>query len=159
MKSKMNHSNAFVLEILLDILLFAILLTVALNMLIKAHHLTNRTRELHQAVSLCSDVADLYENGSGDFSKIVEVFPQARSTDSYLTIYFDQDFLPTDQSNAAYILTSTVVDSDQLEFAGSAIDISFADIDANDIYCLRACHFTGVTIKEFEETEGIVYVF
>ena len=59
MKSKMNHSNAFVLEILLDILLFSILLTVALNMLIKAHHLTNQTKELHNAVSIARIVKSI----------------------------------------------------------------------------------------------------
>lgn len=158
MKSKMNHSNAFVLEILLDILLFSILLTVALNMLIKAHHLTNQTKELHNAVSICSDIADIYEVGSGDFSEIQELFPEAKGTDSYITIYYDKEFKASSKENAEYILTAAIVSEDEINFAGSAIDIVFSDIDSNEIYTLRACHFNGLAMQEYEETEVVAYV-
>ena len=61
-----RHSKAslFLMEIMLNILFFSILVTICLQMFIKAHNLSDSTTVLHRAVSTCTSIAEVYQSSN-----------------------------------------------------------------------------------------------
>ena len=140
---KHQMANAFLLEILLDILLFAILLIVILNLFIKAHRLTNQTEQLHQAVSICADIADMYQSSDGQMDAIKAHYPNCNLSDAQSIIYLNDDFTEASRDEHKYKVVVSQVDASALAFNGSAIEIECFDADNHSIYKLRACHYNA----------------
>lgn len=132
---KYGHSSSslFLLEIILNILLFSVLLTTSLQIIMKAHTLTQKTSELHRAVTLCTNVANCFESGDGSLKSIREIYTSASTLGERVMIYFDNDFFECPKETATY-----------------AIEVSYSS-DAD----LIPARITGASITCTKETETI----
>ena len=62
MKHTHSKNSLFLMEIILNLLLFSVLLVVGLQFFIHAHTRTEETTQLHQAVSSCASVTACHYN-------------------------------------------------------------------------------------------------
>lgn len=141
---KSSGSSLFLLEIMVNILLFAVLLTICLQFFIKAHNLTNKTTELQRATTLCSSIASLYEAGDGGLDLIDEAYPNSVILDGHMILYLDQDFITCNLDDAVYIIT---ISNGENEDRIRSIDITCSTGD-REIYSITAKHYTQLHVAE-----------
>ena len=77
MRFQRSKSSLFLMEIILNILLFSVLLVVGLQFFIKTHLLTRETFDLQEAVTCSSNIASIYQSGDGSLDVIKEHYPNA----------------------------------------------------------------------------------
>lgn len=147
---KIRHSknSIFLLEILIDIMLFTLLVIVGLTFSIKAHNITKDTRLLHNAVNCCQNVSTVYSKSMGSLADIMQFFPDSEKTDDWLDIYYDSDFNNCSKSQADYYI-SVVPDTDNQQ----KCLITFYDMTGSqvrDIYSLTACYLHPNTPNTLE---------
>lgn len=137
--------NLFLLELMISIALFMLLLIVGLLFFIKAHKLTIKTSELHEAVNVCSNIAALYESGDGSLSTISEEYNEKIIMPDQLVIYLDDNYeeCPSGQSSF-YVTISNVTTENRL----STVEIAFHNSEQEVLYTLQAYHYSPLTIRE-----------
>jgi len=143
MKSKINKTNAFLLEIILDLIIFSVLLTISLHMIMKAHSLTNQTSALYEAVDICESITDLYESGDGGLDNIESCYPELAKKEDGFVLYLNKDFEPVnsyDDSARYHVLAENTND---IQFDGTAIMITVYDEKGTVIHEQKACNYKG----------------
>lgn len=147
MKQRNHSGSLFLLEIILNILLFSVLLTICLQFIMKAHHLTKDTSDLHRAVTACTNVANLFEAGDGSCKNIADYYKYSKSTQNQVTIYFDKNFSECDSKEAVFTIT--------ISGKHAMSSLSFADIicmrGEQTLYELEASHLKQLTPESIKE--------
>lgn len=153
-KYNRSGSSLFLMEIILNIFLFSILLTVSLQIIMKAHTLTAETSQLHRAVAICSSIATCFENGDGSVDSICRYYPRGISTGDLVLLYFDENFTACAKENAIYVASVSTRSDDDKEAAGDTspydsrltlATISFME-GSDVIYTVTACHYEPLTV-------------
>ena len=142
---KYSKNSIFLFEIIINLLLFSILVTIGLSFFIKTHNLTQKTCRLHHALTWCSNVASIYEVGDGSLYTLSEHFAYAGSiSDDKLILYLDEEFNETDNENYSYyVMISLNRDSSNSNLTKA--DITFYADDADVIYTITACNYRKIT--------------
>ncbi len=157
MKKHLSHSNAFLLEILLDLIIFAVLITISLQLFMHAHSATKRTSDLYQAVDLCETLSDLYENDDDDFSLTTKCYPEIHTNGAGYQLYLDKNFLPvTDRENAVYTIFAESESTKDSKI--TALNITCYDDRDREIYMLRASRYKQLTAYLFSDSRKEVAV-
>lgn len=138
MKHTHSKNSLFLLELILNLLLFVLLMIVSLQLVIRAHTLTNETRNLHQAVTCCASAASVFESGDGTLDDFLEHYRCSVNQNSRIIIYLDADFEECPFAEAAYYLTVTVTGGDD---AVDRATITCLTMQDEPIYSLTACHY------------------
>ena len=107
-KYSKSRSSLFLLELILNILLFTVLVVIGLNFFVKAHKLTIKTTDLHHAVTECNNIASLYESGDGSLNLISSQYSDIVISDTQALIYFNKDFVECTSSDAMYTLSIAI---------------------------------------------------
>ena len=89
MKHTHSKNSLFLMEIILNLLLFSVLLVVGLQFFIHAHTRTEETTQLHQAVSSCASVAAVFERGDGTLNDLLETYRYSINLDDKIIIYLN----------------------------------------------------------------------
>lgn len=145
-KARYTKKNLFLLELLISIVLFMLLLIVGLQFFIRAHKITNKTEQLHEAVTICNNIAAAFESGDGTYHSIAEYYTSAIETDSKCLIYLDKSFAECDSEDERMYYISIVI-SDETERLSNA-SISVYDNNDEEIYSVTAYHYTRLQAKE-----------
>ncbi len=134
-----TKSSMFLMEILINILLFSVLCVCSLQFFMKALQLTEDTTTLHHAVTACSNVASIYEASNSSMEDLLSAYPNALHTANQIIIYYDENFSECQRDNAAYYIHVTNTQDDS-----SKILITFY---ANEkvVYSITACHYNPLT--------------
>ena len=105
--NKYRHpkSSLFLMEIMVNILFFAVLVTICLQLFFKAHTLSENTSVLHRAVTTCTSIAEVYQSSTDGEEIILSVFPNALFLEDIILIYFDKSFIPCQKTSGAYRAT------------------------------------------------------
>lgn len=140
---KHSKNQIFLLEIMINILLFCVLLIVALNFFISTHTLTKHTTLLHRAINYCDNAASLFESGDGTLESIKSYYGKAVASDEKLFIYLDDDFAICGRDDSSYKVIVTLLDDDSSSV--DKVDIDFLTADNDEIYCINACHYSQLT--------------
>ena len=141
-----SPNSIFLMELLFNILLFSVLLIIGLQFFIKAHTLTQKTTELHYAVTLCSNVASIFEHQkiTGSISDISVQFPYCTNMKDQTFIYFNQHFEECRKEHAAYyILVSPASETEYTNMTSASI--SFFSSDNTPVYSLTAYNYQSLT--------------
>lgn len=136
-----SGSSLFLLELLLNLLLFSVLMVVGLNFFIKAHTITNNTNTLHRAVTACNNVATLYETGDGSLTDIKRHYSDSIVTDTQAYIYYDRDFNECNSSNYTYILLIEITDNSN-NLKNATINFS---TESDTLYTINVCNYQQLT--------------
>ena len=140
-----RHSKAslFLMEIMLNILFFSILVTICLQMFIKAHNLSDSTTVLHRAVSTCTSIAEVYQSSNEGKESILHIYPEATEQGNIITIYFDDKFVSCSKEESCYYASITL-NSDSL----STAEISFSEFEnEEELYSLSVSGYHPQTLS------------
>ncbi len=144
-----SKSGLFLMELLINLLLFCLLCGCGLLFFMKSHNLINSATTLHHATAITSSIASLYETGDGSLNTIYAAYDEGVSTDSTFTIYLDKDFTPCPPSEKLYYVTIQ-----PLGDLPGKIGIEFYSEDNIKIYTIRACNYTPYTLNNIKEVDG-----
>lgn len=135
-----SKASMFLLEILINILLFSILCVCSLQFFFKAHQVTENTTTLHHAVTACNNVAAVFQSNNGSLKAIQQTFPKAITENGDIYIYFDENYQECDSQYIAYYITVTEQNS-----SIPSIRISFYKNGAEACYSIEAYHYQPQT--------------
>jgi competence protein ComGC len=143
-KINSSGSSLFLMEIILNILIFSILLTVCLQFFLKARQLTGDTTQLERAVTCCSNAANVYESGDGTLDSFSEIYKDAIITDEQVIVYLDENFIECPADASVYSMLIFSADSGNASI--SAVSITCYD-GSKEIYSIRACSYAPLSPK------------
>ncbi len=146
-----SKSSIFLLEILINILLFSVLCVCSLQFFIKSYQLTEKTTTLHHAVTACNNVASLYKSSSGSFDAIAGAYPDAIQESGCLYIYLDENYQECDSQNVAYY----IMVCEQMSTIPS-INITFYKNGEAATYSIDVFHYEALTPSDIEATGGAI---
>lgn len=144
-----SKSGLFLMELLINLLLFCVLCGCGLLFFIKSHNLTNSATALHQAVSITASVAGVYETGDGSLASISTVYTNADLEGKYLCIYLDENYLPCTKDQTAYYVMASQPDPMVCK-----IQIDFYNREGEVLYSIPACNYTATTLGVAKEVVG-----
>ena len=107
MRYERSKSSIFLLEILINILLFSVLCVCSLQFFTKSYQLTSSTTTLHHAVTACNNVAAVFQSGDGSLEPIESIFSQSFTDGGDLYIYLDENYQECDSQKVAYYIVIT----------------------------------------------------
>jgi hypothetical protein len=137
-----SSSSIFLMEIILNILLFSVMLVVGLQFFLQAHTQTAQTKALHQAVTSCESVAALFQSGDGTLEGLTASCPYSTKQNGQVRIYLDDAFQFCEQADASYYMTAEL--SSAKGSALARLRIVCYTGDREELYALTACHYTPI---------------
>lgn len=135
-----SKSSMFLLEILINILLFSVLCVCSLQFFIKSYQLTESTTTLHHAVTACNNVAAVYKTGDGSTDIIKQTFPNSITGDGQIYIYYDENYQECDSQNVIYYITI-----EKLKYHSPCVRITFYKNGEEATYSIDAYHYIPIT--------------
>ena len=137
-----SKSGLFLREILLNLFIFIITVTVCMQLFFKAHTLSKNTVLLHQAVKACTSIAEVCQSNLEKEDMILTVFPEALVLNNTILIYFDSNFTACSEFDSTY--RAILSDSE----ASDEINIRFLRKEGSDIvYELTISSYTPQTLQ------------
>lgn len=144
--NKYRHpkSSLFLMEIMINILFFAVLVTICLQLFFKAHNLSEETTALHHAVTACTSIAEVYQSNPDCKEVVMIVYPDAIALDSTILIYFNEAYEPCKETESSYRAV--------LEHTGSSdANITFyAQNNRESLYSLKVSSYMPRTLDALE---------
>lgn len=144
-----SKSSLFLLEIIIDLFIFAFLCAYGLLFFIKSSNMTSDTTTLHQASKITSCIANVYEGGDGSLEAILEEYSNGTKTADGLLIYFDEHYLPCSEDASSFLCIVKQSDS-----YPSKIQVDFCDTEQTSLYSIEACHYVPLTPQNYREGAG-----
>ena len=142
-------SSIFLLEIMLNILFFAILTTICIQLFFKARILSKNALLLDHAIAACSSIAEVYQSKEDGKEMLLTLYPDAIALNKTILFYFDENYLPCTEINSSY---RAVLEYDEIQHTAK---ISFYPKDSHtSIYSLCASSYMPKTLGE--EKGGIL---
>lgn len=141
-RSRAQSSSLFLMELILAILFFSITSAVCVQFFVKSHLLSKESKALSQAVSECSNIAEITSiSDSADtvISLLEEKYPDidaGQPASSPAVIYYDKAFSPCGKKDAVYILETALSEEDGMLNAGMKVSGPSDSV----IYELNASH-------------------
>lgn len=152
-----SKSSLFLMELLINLLLFCFLCGCGLMFFIKSHNLSQDATALHNAVRITSSVAGIYETGDGTLASISEAFEYATIEEDTLYLYLDKDYNPCAKASSTCHITVRPMESStaakEPEAAGTLnkIRIDFYNMDGKVDYSIQACNYSPYTLSTAKE--------
>lgn len=145
--NKYRHpkSSLFLMEIMLNILFFAVLVTICLQLFFKAHNLSEDTSALHRAITTCTSIAEVYQSNPDGEEVILTIYPDAIALNKTILIYFDEEYMPCNEAGSSY---RAVLEPKEIEHTATISLYSQESADA--IYSLAVSSYTPQTLDELE---------
>ena len=142
--NKYRHpkSSLFLMEIMINILFFAVLVTICLQLFFKAHTLSENTSVLHRAVTTCTSIAEVYQSSTDGEEIILSVYPNTLFLEDTILIYFDKNFIPCQKTSGAYraMIEKVAENSAMISF--------FATDNMEVLYSIEVSSYTPLTLQE-----------
>lgn len=146
MRYQRTKSSMFLMEIIINLLLFSVLCVCSLQFFIKAYQLTENTTTLHHAVTACSSVASVYESGNGEMDIVYDVYPYAIHVNEQTLIYLDENYNECDREHGIYYILIEKADTRL-----NKINIRFYKTGEEACYSIQACNYQPLTPSNLEE--------
>ena len=145
-----SKSGTFLMELIFNLLLFCFLCSCGLLFFSKSHNLTKDTTALHQAVSLTTSVASIYESGDGSLAYIKDFYPCVFVSEQEIQIYFDEEFAVCNAENAHYYIAAC---EKAVKGNGKPVQISLHKSDGEEVYSLTAYYLSRSTLEQLKEVQ------
>lgn len=138
-KYERSKSSMFLLEIIINILLFSFMCICSLQFFAKSYQLTQNTTILHHAVTSCNNVASVFKAGEGSTDAILNAFPDAILENGCVYIYFDKNYQECDAKNCHYYITV-----EKMKFYFPCICITFYKTGNDATYSIDVYYYTPI---------------
>lgn len=103
-KQTSNRSGLLLMEIIIAILFFSVISAICLQLFVKSHMISRDTEELDSAVNQAVSAADIIRGTEDAGTVLREYYPHMKAEGSTLHIYYDKEFQPCTEADAAYYL-------------------------------------------------------
>lgn len=137
-RSRAKSSSLFLMELILAILFFSITSAVCVQFFVKSHLLSKESKALSQAVTECSNIAEIAsvsDSAKEAISTLRDRYPDIQAgSDSLVMLYYDDTFSPCEKEDAAYSLAASFSEEDSMLNASMKV----TDPDDSVIYELKA---------------------
>lgn len=141
-----SKSGLFLMELLINLLLFCLLCVCSLSFFVHSHHFIQKSTTLHQAVSITSSLANLYESGDGSFSLLCETYQEAKLIENAYYLYLDETYQVCEEEDYSYIVHIKYLDR-----TSNKIQIDFFGEDSKAIYSIQTCNHSPLTLRQAKE--------
>ena len=111
-KQTSNRSGLLLMEIIIAILFFSVISAICLQLFVKSHMISRDTEELDSAVNQAVSTADIIPGTEDAGTVLREYYPHMKAEGSTLYIYYDKEFQPCTEADAAYYLKIDKGDTD-----------------------------------------------
>lgn len=134
-----SRSDLLLMEMILAVLFFSLISAICLQLFVKAHNLSQDTRELDAAVRQADSVASVLLQTSEPMKKIGEIYPDFSGDGRCGKIYYNSDFQPCAQEDSAYYLDiiPTRTDPQTTSYSVTVYDNASAEIYHIDVTAYR----------------------
>lgn len=143
---RQSNSGLFLMELLINLLLFCLLCGCALLFFTKSHRLSEDATRLNNAVQITSSLAGIYETDRDGLEAIAKAYPLTYADGNHAILYFNKDYYPCEKEDSYYSITISSADS-----ITNSIDICFYDHENQPLYSIRACKYIPATPKALKE--------
>ncbi len=140
------NSRIFLIELIIDILLFAILCGCSLMIFSKSTDLSTDSTTLQQSVTICSNIAAIYQRGEQDFDSLEKHYPESLQSEDGLVIFFNDKYQICSSGDETYTVLVQIV-SDNYD----KVIVTFFDENGDKIYQIPVCRYVPGTV---DETQG-----
>lgn len=131
-EQKNNGSKLFLTELMISIFFFTVVVAICIQLFSEAHTRSARSKELTEALNICSNAADYYIHWDSDKRDWENVFGGKWQEDRY-TKLMDADFDEV-KKNEKYIFSVELESIDGIETAN--ISVLKSD-DMEEVYSLK----------------------
>ena len=148
---RQSKSGLFLMELILNLLLFCLLCGSALLFFTKSYHLSEDATMLNHAVQITSSLAGIYETEQEGLECITKAYPLIYKEGEDAVLYLDQSFLACKKEHSYCYITITPV-ADNI----NSVVICFYDQKDRPFYSIQACRYvpaTPQTLKEVAKNE------
>ena len=134
-----SRSDLLLMEMILAILFFSLISAICLQLFVKAHNMSQDTKELDAAVRQADSVASVLLQTSEPMKRIGEIYPDFSVDSTCGKIYFNSDFLPCAPEDSAYYLDiiPTKTDLRTTSYSVTVHDDTSAEIYHIDVTAYR----------------------
>lgn len=141
-----THSRAglFLLELMLNILLFSVLVALCLQFLFKAHSISSSTRDFYRAADTCTSIAEIYQSGTDGKESLLHIYPDAILLNENLLIFFDENFNGCPEEKSCYRAFISFSDN----VYQTAIITFSANDSSDELYQLTVCGYHPHSLSE-----------
>lgn len=144
--TRSGKSRLFLMELIINILLFCFLCGYGLIFFTKSDSLIDDATTLQYATSLVSSVAEVYASGDGSLDYIKKTYDNASMNDSIMYLYYTNDYKPCKTADSDYYIEiSRVSDS------SNKINIRFCKKDSSVVYEIVATNHKVPTFSTAKE--------
>lgn len=142
-RKRASASSLFLMELVVAILFFTLAASVCITIFVQAHIQSERAKALNHALNICADTAELVrtsdsiEEVSQQIGQVYEYAELSQEGEPYeISIYFNDNYLPTAQSSLAQVETVQLTETDDMLHA----DLSFRNAHGDEVYSLHIDH-------------------
>ncbi len=140
MKRKNAGTSLFLMEMIIIVLFFSVASATCVQAFVNSHLLDVHTKELNHAVIIAQGFADVMRGTDGELDSLLSAYPDASGNDSGLTAWYDKEFSPCSEAEAAYVAEAEIKPDGRL----NAITVTVRSIEDNtEIYTLSATKYIG----------------
>ena len=141
-----SKSSLFLMELVINLLLFCVLCGCGLMFFIKSNNLTRSTTDLHQAVRITTSIASAFEAGDGSLQSLQAIHPVCDEKDAETLLWYNEDYLPCSMADGSYKVTVTLT-----EGTVNKATIIFYNAQGEAIYSIDAFHYSLHTLSDVGE--------
>ncbi|HOO28467.1 MAG TPA: hypothetical protein PLU43_08375 [Lachnospiraceae bacterium] len=141
-KQPKSKTSLFLMELIITILFFSIAGAVCMQLFVKAHTISEKTKELNHAVTAAQGFAEVMRGTDGSIESILAVYPDAiQGSDTFFEVFYDQDFQPCEPENAVYVSDITLLPNGAIQ----NMEIRIVKLsDYEEIYSLNATKYMNI---------------
>lgn len=154
--SRYQHqkSGLFLLELLINLLLFCLLCGCGLTFFLHSSCLITASTDLHHAVSMTSSIAGLYESGDGSFALLLETYQTSSLNGQTFELYLNEAYHSCEPAQASYLVQAKPTDT-----ASEKIQIAFFKLPVNSDSYLATPTTKNKTaqLQETDATGDLIY--
>jgi Tfp pilus assembly protein PilE len=129
---KATTTRALFLELVLDLVIFALCAVICLQVFASAHLESSRSAALSQLSVEAQEIAELFKSGAGDMASLA-LRPSAQQDEGAVVWRYNQDLSPATDEGAYFVLTCTIDDSQPVKRAHITLTEDSAQLFAYDV--------------------------
>ncbi|WP_029067329.1 hypothetical protein [Lachnobacterium bovis] len=142
-----HHSSLFLIELMINLLIFLTIIGLCMQFFIKSTKLTETSKELHSSAIICNRISNIYSHGNTGFDSLLEAFPYSTDFNQNLVIYFDKNFVNTQERKCKYYcLVKTIKSRDHYD---KIIISCYRKNKKKEIYSIKTTRYVQKHVQDY----------
>lgn len=128
MKARTTSKSAlFLMELIIAILFFSVASAVCIRLFVHSHFISEKTININHSVLISQNISECFINAGADKERLLGLLNGILEQPDQIAFYYDVDWNPTNQEQAAFTAVARFYEEDQIHYA----DITVTDQGEN----------------------------